>query len=336
MLLLINLATRPPSTPSARSFAVVPARWPAGRSSCSRSQRHGRSRRCNIAARPAAPKLSERLGGATADLSDKQKLSELAGAADKLDLAALAAELQVGLRLLQDIVAQFKRPGRDPREELPQPIFKKGVLKLDDLAPGLELAGTVLNVVDFGAFVDVGLKDTGLVHVSQMADRYIQTPHQVVSVGDIVRVWVLEVDKERRRVSLTMIAPGTQRQHPEPRPRSDESRPPRDGRGPQQQQRRGGQQSQRPAPVGAGAGGPPAQRRARGGPPQGGNRKPQRRQQDYVPPPPPKPRPLVPITEKMRDGNEPMRTFGDLMQFFNQAKIPPEQPGDSAGENTSA
>ncbi|MDZ4783632.1 MAG: Tex-like N-terminal domain-containing protein [Planctomycetia bacterium] len=283
-----------------------------------------------------ATQVLERLGGATADLSDKQKLSELAGAADKLDLAALAAELQVGLRLLQDIVAQFKRPGRDPREELPQPIFKKGVLKLDDLAPGLELAGTVLNVVDFGAFVDVGLKDTGLVHVSQMADRYIQTPHQVVSVGDIVRVWVLEVDKERRRVSLTMIAPGTQRQHPEPRPRSDESRPPRDGRGPQQQQRRGGQQSQRPAPVGAGAGGPPAQRRARGGPPQGGNRKPQRRQQDYVPPPPPKPRPLVPITEKMRDGNEPMRTFGDLMQFFNQAKIPPEQPGDSAGENTSA
>ncbi len=92
---------------------------------------------------------------------------------------------------------------------LPPPIFKKGVLKLDDLSPGMELAGTVLNVVDFGAFVDIGLHDTGLVHISQLANKYVRDPHDVVSVGDIVKVWVHEIDKTRRRVSLTMIAPGT-------------------------------------------------------------------------------------------------------------------------------
>ena len=287
-----------------------------------------------------ATQVLARLGGTPADLADKQKLSELAAAADKLNLAELAAEMHVGVRLLQDIVAQFKRPGRDPREELPQPIFKKGILKLDDLAPGLELAGTVLNVVDFGAFVDVGLKDTGLVHVSQMADRYIQSPHQVVSVGDIVRVWVLEVDKDRRRVSLTMIPPGTRRQPPQRAPRSEEGRQQQDGRPPRQQQRRGGQQ-QRPAPVGAAAGGRPPQqqqRRGRGGPPQGGGGgrgKPPRRQHDFVPPTP-KPKPLVPITDKMRTGDEPMRTFGDLFQFFNQAKTPPEQPEEKTAGDEAA
>src|SRR5258707_4188295 len=103
------------------------------------------------------------------------------------------------------------KPGRDPREELPPPIFKKGVLKLEALTAGMELKGTVLNVVDFGAFVDVGLKDSGLVHISQMANRYIKSPHEVVAVGDVVTVWVLSVDADRRRVSLTMIPPGTER-----------------------------------------------------------------------------------------------------------------------------
>lgn len=283
---------------------------------------------------PVATKVLERLGGSLADLGDKQKMSELAASGEKLDVPQLAGELQVGTRLLEDIVTQFKRPGRDPREELPLPIFKKGILKIDDLAPGLELAGTVLNVVDFGAFVDVGLKDTGLVHVSQMANRYIQSPHEVVSVGDIVRVWVMEVDKERRRVSLTMIAPGTPRQAQQQRgrdARSDEQRPPREQRPPQ---RRDGQRSQRPAPVGAGAGGGggrPQQRSSRGGPPQGGGgggRKPRREQHEYSLPKP-KPKPLVPITEKMREGAEPMRTFGDLLQFYNQAKTPPPPPEDS-------
>ncbi len=115
---------------------------------------------------------------------------------------------------LRDILAQLTRPGRDPREDLPAPIFKRGVLKLEDLQTGMELMGCVLNVVDFGAFVDIGLHDSGLVHVSQLANRYVQDPHDVVSVGDIVKVWVMEIDKTRRRVSLTMIAPGTPRHEP--------------------------------------------------------------------------------------------------------------------------
>ena len=111
-----------------------------------------------------------------------------------------------------DIIEALGRPERDPRDDLPKPIFKKGILKLEDLIAGMELKGTVLNVVDFGAFVDIGLKDSGLVHISQLANRYIKTPHDVVSVGDVVTVWVMSVDQERKRVSLTMVKPGTERQ----------------------------------------------------------------------------------------------------------------------------
>lgn len=124
-----------------------------------------------------------------------------------LDLAAVTRELDIGLPTLNDIVEALSRPGRDPRTDLPGPVFKRGILKLDDLHEGMELTGTVLNVVDFGAFVDIGLKDSGLVHVSRMSDRFVRSPHEVVSVGDVVTVWVLGVDHERRRVSLTMVDP---------------------------------------------------------------------------------------------------------------------------------
>ena len=119
---------------------------------------------------------------------------------------------------MDDILDALARPGRDPREDLPPPIFKKGILKLEDLQPGMELKGTVLNVVDFGAFIDIGLKDSGLVHISQMANRYVKSPYDVAAVGDVVTVWVLAVDKDRRRVSLTMIQPGTERKPPEKKP----------------------------------------------------------------------------------------------------------------------
>ncbi|MDA0282088.1 MAG: helix-hairpin-helix domain-containing protein, partial [Planctomycetota bacterium] len=124
-----------------------------------------------------------------------------------ISIKQLSAELDVGQPTLKDIIDALRRPGRDPRTDLPGPIFRSGVLKLEDLSNGMELSGTVLNVVDFGAFVDIGLKDTGLVHVSQMANRFISSPHEVVSVGDIVTVWVQSIDTERRRVSLTMKRP---------------------------------------------------------------------------------------------------------------------------------
>ena len=101
---------------------------------------------------------------------------------------------------------QLARPGRDPREDLPPPVFKRGIIKLEDLSPNMELTGTVLNVVDFGCFVDIGMHESGLVHVSRLADKFVHDPHDVVAVGDIVKVWVMAVDKQRRRVSLTSCA----------------------------------------------------------------------------------------------------------------------------------
>src|SRR5205823_362363 len=116
--------------------------------------------------------------------------------------------------------------------------------------PGMELKGTVLNVVDFGAFIDIGLKDSGLVHISQMANRYVKSPYDVVAVGDVVTVWVLLVDKERHRVSLTMIQPGTERKPPEKKP----APPPRreQGQGHGQGQGPGGGHGHRPPPRGGG------------------------------------------------------------------------------------
>ena len=160
---------------------------------------------------PVAAKLLEKLEFPTDVVKDKEQLVALNAKLAECDIPALAKELEVGEPTLRDIFDALARPDRDPREDLPKPIFKKGVLKLEDLEAGMELKGTVLNVVDFGAFVDIGLKDSGLVHISQLANRYIKSPHDVVSVGDVVTVWVMGVDQERKRVSLTMVKPGTER-----------------------------------------------------------------------------------------------------------------------------
>src|SRR4029077_4892063 len=136
-----------------------------------------------------------------------------------LDRAALATELGIGQLTLDDMIEALCRPGRDPREDLPPPIFRKDVVKFEDLQGGMELRGTVLNVVDFGAFVDVGLSDSGLIHISQLSSGYVRDPHDVVAVGDQVRAWVTSIDKDRRRVALTMIQPGTERPRPQKRER---------------------------------------------------------------------------------------------------------------------
>jgi uncharacterized protein len=126
----------------------------------------------------------------------------------RLDIAATATQLDVGEPTLRDIVESLLRPGRDPRDELPKPLLHKDVLQLSDLAKGMKLQGTVRNVVDFGAFVDIGLKNDGLVHISQLRKGFVKHPLDVVTVGDIVDVWVLEIDEKRQRVGLTMIPPG--------------------------------------------------------------------------------------------------------------------------------
>ncbi len=132
----------------------------------------------------------------------------------ELDVAGLAAEIGVGLPTLKDILDALSRPGRDPRTDLQGHVFKQGILKLEDLAPGMELRGTVLNVVDFGVFVDIGLKDSGLVHISQMSNNYVRSPHDVAAVGAVVTAWVMQIDSERRRVSLTMINPAAKPEKP--------------------------------------------------------------------------------------------------------------------------
>jgi len=112
--------------------------------------------------------------------------------------------LEVGLPTLTDILDNLIKPGRDPRDELLKPILRSDVLKMEDLREGMILKGIVRNVVDFGAFVDIGVKQDGLVHVSQMADRYVKNPLEVVSVGDVVEVKVISVDPERGRIGLSM------------------------------------------------------------------------------------------------------------------------------------
>ena len=120
---------------------------------------------------------------------------------------ALAERCGVGVPTLLDIAAELQKPGRDPRDELPKPILRTDVLSIADLKPGMELTGTVRNVVDFGAFVDVGVHQDGLVHISQICDRFIRHPSEKLAVGDVVTVWVLEVDEKRCRISLTMKKP---------------------------------------------------------------------------------------------------------------------------------
>ncbi|GAK10713.1 LOW QUALITY PROTEIN: transcription accessory protein [Geomicrobium sp. JCM 19039] len=123
------------------------------------------------------------------------------------ELEQLSNELDVGKITLQDIVQALMRPGRDPREDLPKPILKTGVMAMEDLDEGMELTGTVRNVVDFGAFIDIGVKQDGLVHISKLANRFVKNPQDVVAVGDIVTVWVESVDERKGRIALTMLQP---------------------------------------------------------------------------------------------------------------------------------
>ena len=151
----------------------------------------------------AAKLLLEKLGY---DMKEIQ-----GGAADVIQRASryghekLAAEIGVGLPTLNDMLGELAKPGRDPRDELPKPVLRTDVLEMKDLKPGMELTGTVRNVIDFGAFVDIGVHQDGLVHISRMAEKFIKHPSEVVKVGDIVKVWVVSVDEQKKRIALTMV-----------------------------------------------------------------------------------------------------------------------------------
>ena len=284
---------------------------------------------------PVAQRLLAELGTQTDVLLDKQRSDELQHKLKGFSVEELSTRLGVGAPTLRDMFETLGRPGRDPRDELPPPVFRKGILKLEDLQPGMELKGTVLNVVDFGAFVDVGLKDSGLVHISQMANRYIKNPYDVVAVGDVVTVWVLTVDHERRRVSLTMLKPGTDRKHVEkgaqpPRAqrggRGARGRRPAPSRGqavvpPQTQAAVAGQEAKAPTAAVAPAAGPP---RTSGPAPQPISR----------PRKPVRPVAKPKLSKAALEGAAPLRTFGELKAYFEaQQQSQTPQIGAEQAEN---
>lgn len=151
----------------------------------------------------AAEKLLKLMGYSLEDVKNK-KLINLMKQVESKGLAEVAASIGVGIPTLRDIVNELLKPGRDPRDELPKPILLSEVLGIEDLAPGMVITGTVRNVADFGAFVDIGVHQDGLVHISELADRFVKNPMEVVAVGDIVKVRVLDVDAKRKRISLSM------------------------------------------------------------------------------------------------------------------------------------
>jgi uncharacterized protein len=303
---------------------------------------------------PAATRLLAELGYEPNVLCDKARLDEMREKLKSVNIEEMAGRLQVGVPTLRDMLEALARPGRDPREDLPPPVFKKGILRIEDLQPGMELKGTVLNVVDFGAFVDIGLKDSGLVHISQMANRYIKSPYDVVAVSDVVNVWVLNVDQQRHRVSLTMIQPGTERKPPERKaftPRQPQQqqqpageRPPRGGParpGGRPQEQRAGAGGGRPG--GARPGGPPrrgpgprptapAGATAPAGIATGGDAGTSRDASGPPPkpaPPPRKPRrdaPRPKLSQAALEGRAPLRTFAELGALFAAKQTPPPQP----------
>jgi uncharacterized protein len=279
----------------------------------------------------AAQRLLAKLGIDLGELSQAGTAERIRQAVAAFDREQLAEELDVGRLALDDIVESLSKPGRDPRSDLPPPIFRKDVVKFDDLAVGMELRGTVLNVVDFGAFVDVGLSDSGLVHVSQLSAGYVRNPHEVVAVGDQVRVWVASIDKERRRVALSMIEPGTQKERPPrghaPRPagKPRRRRPPADAAVADSQPADQQQEQRQPQRSG--------QRRERSERPS--------RHRDRGRRPPPRTgafekrarKSSVPITKEMEAGKEAMRTFGDLLQFHRKKHQPEAEPPRDADES---
>ena len=154
----------------------------------------------------AAKALLDTLGYRLEDIRSGG-VADLPARVEERGLNALAKELGVGEPTLRDIVRELQKPGRDPRDDLPSPILRTDVLDIKDLAPGMELKGTVRNVIDFGAFVDIGVHQDGLVHISRMSNRFIRHPSEMVKVGDVITVWVVDVDLKKQRIALTMLPP---------------------------------------------------------------------------------------------------------------------------------
>lgn len=155
-----------------------------------------------------AENMLDKLGLKVKDLADKDKFKQIKEKLSTInndkEIKNMAKELEVGEPTLKDIIIELIKPGRDPREEMPKPILRSDVLKFEDLSIGMILTGTIRNVTDFGAFVDIGVKHDGLVHISEMSNKFVKNPSEIVSVGDVVKVKVIDIDKERQKVKLSM------------------------------------------------------------------------------------------------------------------------------------
>jgi uncharacterized protein len=151
-----------------------------------------------------AEQLLENIGYKKEDLKDLEKLKDIKLKLSGVNIKDMSQKLEIGEMTLKDIIDELSKPGRDPRDEMPKPILRSDVLKFEDLKEGMVLNGTVRNVIDFGAFVDIGVKHDGLVHISELSENYIKNPSDVVSIGDIVKVKVIKIDNDRQKVSLSM------------------------------------------------------------------------------------------------------------------------------------
>lgn len=155
-----------------------------------------------------AENMLDKLGFKVKDLADKDKFKQIKEKLSTInndkEIKNMAKELEVGEPTLKDIIIELMKPGRDPREEMPKPVLRSDVLKFEDLSIGMVLTGTIRNVTDFGAFVDIGVKHDGLVHISEMSEKFVKNPSEIVSVGDVVKAKVIDIDKERQKVKLSM------------------------------------------------------------------------------------------------------------------------------------
>ena len=152
----------------------------------------------------ATEKLLDKIGFKKEDLRDKEKINSLREHLKSVNAKEMAKELDIGEMTLADIIEELSKPGRDPRDEMPKPILRQDVLKFEDLKEGMILTGTVRNVIDFGCFVDIGVKYDGLVHISEMSEKFVKNPSEIVSIGDVVKVKVLDIDQEKQKLKLTM------------------------------------------------------------------------------------------------------------------------------------
>jgi protein Tex len=256
-----------------------------------------------------------------------QRLSEL-------NIATIAAENNAGRLLVRDILLALKKPTYDPRDRVAKPIFRRGILKIDDLKPEMQLEGQVVNVVDFGVFVDIGLGESSLVHVSQLSHRYVADPHRFYSVGDVIKVWVSEIDSARRRVKLTAIQPGS-KPMPKRHSDSDHNRPATSSES-KFNKRSETDSAKKSKPGRFGSSVPRNSRKESGAAASSESQTPRFDRQSSKPRfesnrdrfrdensrrqkrSPRSQQPAPPITDEMLKGSEPMRSFSDLLQFVKQ------------------